>query len=157
MPIIFDYNANVSGYHHDQTRMAVWGEMPSEADRIFEALRSILRSLEDQLKPGAIPSSLYAGALEEAKSHALEEGFMGMPGCAVPFVGHAVGLEVDEPPVLARGFDEALVAGNVLAVEPKFRHPELGVIGVENTYVVRETGGVENLGLSSEDIVRISM
>lgn len=156
MPIIFDYNANVSGYHHDQTRMAVWGEMPAEAERIYEALRGILRSLEEELKPGACPASLYAGALAGAKANALEAGFMGMPGCAVPFVGHAVGLEVDEPPVLARGFDEALVAGNVLAVEPKFRHPQLGVIGIENTYVVRENG-VENLSSSPEDVVRMSM
>ncbi len=153
-PIAFDYLANGNGYHHDQTRMAVVGAMPDEAMRIYEAMRSTLREIEERLAPGAIPSDIYEAALESIAARGLGEGFLGPAGHAVPFVGHAVGLEVNEIPVLARKFEEPLVAGNVLAVEPKFTHPQLGVIGVENTYVVR-AGGVERIGATAEEIVRI--
>jgi Xaa-Pro dipeptidase len=151
-PIIFDYLANKSGYHHDQTRMAVIGRMPEEAERIFRGMQKVLRSIEESLRPGAIPSQLYLQALEEARALGLADGFMGLPGRAVPFVGHAVGLEVNESPVLARRFDPPLVAGNVLAIEPKFTHPDFGVIGLENTYLVRD-GGYENLSDTPEDVV----
>jgi len=70
----------------------------------------------------------------------------------VPFVGHSVGLEVNETPILAPRFDEPLVEGVVLAVEPKYTDPKFGVVGVENTYVVR-SNGLENLTLLGEDVI----
>jgi Xaa-Pro aminopeptidase len=152
VPIIVDYLANANGYHHDQSRMAVLGGMPPQAERIYESMRGILRRIERVLAPGAIPSRIYQEALDEAAAAGLADGFLGPPGLAVPFVGHATGLEVNETPVLARGFDAPLVEGHVLAVEPKFTHPEFGVIGVENTYAVRRQGA-ENLSQTPEDVV----
>jgi Xaa-Pro aminopeptidase len=67
---------------------------------------------------------------------------MGPPDGQVRFVGHGVGLELDELPVLAPGFDEPLRAGQTLAVEPKFVLPGLGAVGIENTWAVAEGGGV---------------
>ncbi len=151
-PIAFDYLANRYGYHHDQTRMAVIGSMPPEAERIFEGMRQILRAAETKLRPGEIPSRIYEESLEQARTLGLADGFMGLPGHAVRFLGHAVGLEVNEQPVLARKFDAPLVPGNVLAVEPKFTHPEFGVIGIENTYCVTD-GEPERVGNTPEDIV----
>jgi Xaa-Pro aminopeptidase len=67
---------------------------------------------------------------------------MGPPGDQARFVGHGVGLELDELPVLAPGFDAPLVAGQTIAVEPKFVLPGLGAVGIENTWAVGESGGV---------------
>nr|NIQ95609.1 M24 family metallopeptidase [Desulfuromonadales bacterium]NIR34435.1 M24 family metallopeptidase [Desulfuromonadales bacterium]NIS41808.1 M24 family metallopeptidase [Desulfuromonadales bacterium] len=72
---------------------------------------------------------------------ALGNNFMGVPGEQARFVGHGVGLELDEMPVLAKGFDIPLQAGQTIAVEPKFVLPGLGVVGIENTFVVTENGG----------------
>jgi Xaa-Pro aminopeptidase len=65
---------------------------------------------------------------------------MGPPGDQARFVGHGVGLELDELPVLAPGFTAPLRAGQVVAVEPKFVFPGLGAVGIENTFVVGEAG-----------------
>ena len=66
---------------------------------------------------------------------------MGMPGEQAQFVGHGVGLELDEFPVLAQGFKVPLQAGQTIAIEPKFVFPDKGVIGIENTFAVSESGG----------------
>ena len=66
---------------------------------------------------------------------------MGPPGENARFVGHGVGLELDEFPVIAQGFKVALQAGQTIAIEPKFVIPGEGVIGIENTFAVSERGG----------------
>jgi Xaa-Pro aminopeptidase len=71
----------------------------------------------------------------------LKDNFMGMPGEQARFVGHGVGLELDEFPVLARGFKMPLQQGQTVAIEPKFVFPERGVIGIENTFAVTADGG----------------
>ncbi len=151
-PVVFDYLANAAGYHHDQTRMAVIGRLPREAERIYGEMQGLMRLVEKRLVPGAIPSQIFEEALARVKERGLEAGFLGPPGYAVGFVGHGLGLEVNETPVLARRFDAPLAAGTVLAVEPKFTHAELGVIGLENTYVVK-AGQPENLSLSPEEVL----
>ncbi len=153
-PVIFDYLANQNGYHHDQTRMAVIGKLNAEAMKIFDGMQGLLRAVEARLKPGKAPSEIYEEVLALAEERGLAEGFMGQPGYKVPFIGHAIGLEVNETPVLAKKFDAPLVEGNVLAVEPKYTHPELGVIGLENTYAITEDG-FENLGTASEEVVQV--
>jgi Xaa-Pro aminopeptidase len=72
----------------------------------------------------------------------------------VSFVGHGFGLEIDEPPFLARGYDEPLAEGMVFALEPKFFVPGVGAVGVENSYAVTE-GGVEQLTTAPEDLVEL--
>jgi Xaa-Pro aminopeptidase len=154
VPIIFDYLANNAGYHHDQTRMAVLGRLPDDARRIYEAMQELLHQVESSLQPGAIPSRIYEEVLARVAELGLADGFLGPPGYAVNFVGHSVGLEVNETPVLARKFDEPLVEGNTLAVEPKFTHSSYGVIGIENTFVIR-AAGAENLGSTPENVLEI--
>ena len=93
------------------------------------------------LRPGAIPSDLWNRARTIAESEGLGDRFMGPPGAQARFVGHGVGLELDELPVLAPGLDTPLERGQVLAIEPKFVLPGLGAIGIENTWAVEEGGG----------------
>ena len=71
-----------------------------------------------------------------------EPGFMGID--PVSFVGHGLGLQIDEPPFLARGYTQPLQEGHVFALEPKFALAGRGAVGIENTYVV-EAGGVRPL------------
>jgi Xaa-Pro aminopeptidase len=65
---------------------------------------------------------------------------MGFGANRVKFVGHGIGLEIDEWPVLAKGFKEKLLPGMVIAIEPKFVFPGLGVVGIEDSYVITESG-----------------
>jgi Xaa-Pro aminopeptidase len=77
---------------------------------------------------------------------------MGPPGSQARFVGHGVGLELDEVPVLAPGFDAPLRPGMTFAIEPKFVFPGQGAVGIENTWVVGEGGG-ERLSALSDDLL----
>jgi Xaa-Pro aminopeptidase len=139
-PILLDIGCCIDGYVIDQTRTAVLGRLPDELERAYETAVAILRQTEASLKPGAVPEHLYAQALAMAEDAGLSDHFMGFGRDQVKFLGHGIGLEIDEWPVLARGFADPLVPGMVLAVEPKFTFPGAGVVGIENTYLVTENG-----------------
>ncbi len=154
-PIIVDYLMSLSGYHSDCTRMAVRGTMPDGAVEIYEKTRELLRFSEETIRAGSIPSKIYEEMVALANEKGIGDNFMGPGGLAVKFTGHSVGLEVNESPVLAPRFDEPLAEGNTLAIEPKYTHPDWGVIGVENTYAVRNDR-LENLTEISEDIISVA-
>jgi Xaa-Pro aminopeptidase len=134
------------------TRMAVCGRLDAELRRAFDVARAIQDELAAAMVPGAIPSRLYALARERADAAGLGGQFMGPPGAQARFVGHGIGIELDEVPVLAPGFDAPLRAGTTLAVEPKFVFPGLGAVGIENTFAVAEGGG-EKLGTLADDLL----
>jgi len=94
--------------------------------------------MKQEAKAGAICSELWAAARQLVRTNGLCEHFMGMAR-RVPFVGHGVGVEIDELPVLAPKNELALQANMVLAIEPKFVFPD-GAVGLENTFVVGEAG-----------------
>lgn len=141
-PILLDYTAIKDGYVTDLTRIAVCGRVAPELARAFEVALAIQEEVRQRLRPGEVPSEIWTRARELGAAAGLGDRFMGPPGAQARFVGHGVGLELDELPVLAPGFDAPLVRGNVLAVEPKFVLPGLGAIGIENTFAVEQGGGV---------------
>ena len=141
LPILLDYTAIKDGYVTDMTRIAVCGRLAPELRRAFEVALAIQEEVARRLRPGEIPSAIWTRARELAQSSGLGDHFMGPPGAQARFVGHGVGLELDDVPVLAPGFDAPLVRGHVLAVEPKFVIPGLGAIGIENTFAVGDGGG----------------
>ncbi len=88
-----------------------------------------------------------------AERAGLGDRFMGAPDDQARFVGHGVGLELDELPVLAPGFKEPLVLGQTVAVEPKFVFLGQGAVGIGNTWVVAEGGGEKLTALADEVMV----
>ncbi len=152
VPIILDFLMSTTGYHVDCSRMAVRGAFPDRAATILERIGDLLRGMESRLRAGVRPSEIYRSAVEEGTAAGLGSGFMGPPGYQVNFVGHGVGLEVNELPVIGPRSNRPLQAGNVIALEPKYTDPEYGVIGIENTYVVNENGA-EKLTTATEAVV----
>lgn len=153
-PVLIDFAGVVDGYITDMTRIFVIGELDPELLRAFEVALEIQEAVRLAMTPGAICEDIYRMAADMADAAGLGGHFMGMPGEQSRFVGHGVGLELDELPVLAQGFKAPLVAGQVVAVEPKFVLPGKGAIGIENTFVVAETGGMR-LSSLPDDIVTI--
>jgi len=100
----------------------------------------IQHQLASLLRPGAIPSEIYSSAMDGLDQEFLRN-FMGFGDRRASFLGHGVGLQIDEMPVLAEGFDEPLVANMVLALEPKKGVPGVGMVGIEDTFVVTPEGG----------------
>jgi Xaa-Pro dipeptidase len=151
-PIVIDYGAIFDGYIVDMTRVFAFGELGPEFRRAFDVSRDILAWVTGHLSPGNICEELYAGAVRIAEEAGLGDRFMGYPGEQAKFVGHGVGLELDELPVLAQRFRAPLAAGQTVAIEPKFAFPGNGVVGIENTYVVTDTG-CEKITDLRDDIV----
>ena len=92
------------------------------------------------LKPGAVPAEIYRRIMDRLSPEFLEN-FMGYGSHSVKFLGHGTGLLVDELPVITEGFDDPLAEGMVLALEPKKGIKGIGMVGIENTFLVTPTGG----------------
>lgn len=132
------------GYHTDKTQVYWLGNAESIPDRVRAAhdfCIEIQQWIADLLRPGAVPAAIWEQCLVRAGKSGWAEGFMALGRNKVAFVGHGIGLAIDEYPVLARGFDLPLEEGMVLAVEPKIGIPEIGMVGVENTFEVTAGGG----------------
>lgn len=148
--VMVDMNGNFNGYQTDMTRVFSVGEIPDEAIAAHECSRHILRVLERETIPGVEVCHLYETAMELVRGEGLEHYFMGH-NRQVAFIGHGVGIELNEfPPVTAR-CRQIVEEGMTLALEPKFVIPGVGAVGVENTYVVR-ADGLECLTVCPEEI-----
>ena len=142
-PVLLDYTGIFDGYLVDMTRIFSVGKLAPELEHAFATSLAIQKYLVDNLKPGVICEELFFKSAEMAEAAGLGQNFMGAPGENARFVGHGVGLELDEFPVLAQGFKAPLQAGQTIAIEPKFVLPGHGAIGIENTFAVSSQGGVK--------------
>jgi len=141
-PVLVDYAANVEGYIADQTRIFSLGNLPEKFHHAHNVMLEIQETLTEKGRPGVRAGDLYNSALKIAEKAGLEEGFMGYPD-PVPFVGHGVGLEIDEWPIISRNSDTILKEDMVMALEPKFVFPGQGVVGIENIWVVTQQGMIK--------------
>lgn len=143
--IFIDSVCAFEGYHTDKTSIYLFGKPddPHVEEQIraaHERCTSIHIDLACNLKPGVRPSELYASIMENLDDEFCKN-FMGYADQQVRFLGHGVGLTIDEPPALAKGFDEPLAENMVLALEPKYAIENVGMVGTENTYLVTPDGG----------------
>ncbi len=131
------------GYLADATRTFFRGTPNPQLAEALAECESILAALEELMRPGVTAEDLYLRGLELATEAGFGDHWMGHGPGRVRFVGHGVGLEINERPFLAQGFSAPLEFGNVIAVEPKLVFPGVGAVGVENTYVVDRDGPVQ--------------
>jgi Xaa-Pro aminopeptidase len=111
----------------------------------------VQESIAAEGRPGVKAKDLYAIALDIVKEAGFRDGFMGHPQ-PVPFVGHGIGLEMDEWPVIGEHSKHILKKGMVLALEPKYIFPQEGAVGIENSFVVGHHG-MEKLNRFPDEIV----
>ena len=149
MPIVVDLVGSDRGYIADQTRCFAVGSVSERLAGAYERSVEIVHAVSKAARPGRTGSELYELALEMCS----ELGSASATGTRVSFVAHGFGLELDEPPFLARGWDYPLEAGMVFALEPKFVFPE-GAIGLENAYAVTDSG-VECLTSAPEELIAL--
>lgn len=151
MSVMLDMNGGFNGYQTDMTRVWTVGEVSPLARRAHECSIAILHDLEKYALPGREIGELYRRAHRLADAAGLLDYFMGHSH-KVKFIGHGVGIELNEGPVVMERNKERLEAGMALALEPKFVIPEVGALGVENTYIVTETG-LENITPLEENLM----
>lgn len=152
VPVLIDFAFNYKGYHTDQTRMFCWGTPPDQVMKAYEAMIKVEDAVIASIAPGRVCEDIYYESAELAAELGYAEEYMGLGSEKVKFVGHGVGLELDEPPFLAAGMKDVLAEGMVGAVEPKVALPGVGIVGPEDTLVVR-SGGAERLTPCSREFV----
>jgi Xaa-Pro dipeptidase len=146
--VFVDTGCGVEGYHTDKTLTYSFGRVPAEDVRVAQVkCVEIQDRIAALLKPGAIPSQVYETVLASLDT-AFLINFMGFGNRKVKFLGHGVGLLIDELPVLAKGFDDPLQEGMTLAIEPKQGLKGIGMVGIENTFLVTPRGGRSLTGAS---------
>lgn len=151
-PIIVDLMWAQDGYLVDMARTYVCGKLPAKLAMAHEMAVKVMRNIESAIRPGAVAGDLYEIGLEMASHSPFAANFMGPPGYNVKFIGHGVGIESDEIPFIAKGAKTVLAAGMVFALEPKFVFPSEGAVGLENSYLVTETG-FDKLTLMEEEVI----
>lgn len=148
--VMVDMNGTFNGYQTDMTRVWSLGTISPLAMKAHNCSIKILRILEKKAVPGIPVSELYNTALSIVKEEELEPYFMGHNN-KVGFIGHGVGIQLNEAPVVNARSKELLEENMTIALEPKFVIPHTGAVGVENTYRVTASG-LENLTIFPEDI-----
>lgn len=132
-PISIDVAACVNGYVADMTRLYALKSLPPKAWEAFEVAQELYRIFVAEARPGVMPAELYQRLWDTVQAHGLEDCYMGQGVDRVSFLAHGVGLELDEYPFITARFPYPLEADAVLAFEPKFFLPGIGMVGQEDT------------------------
>lgn len=148
-----DIGFGLEGYNVDKTMVFSYREPQTEAvNDIHRHCLDLEKKAVSMLCAGVKPSTIYESVCEQVRRE-LRDRFMGTAGRTVRFLGHGVGLYIDEYPVLAKGFDQPLISGMTIAIEPKIGLAGVGMVGSENTYLITGTSAESITGDASEIIV----
>jgi len=154
-PLIIDFGVGINGYVTDMTRTFVIGKLSQKLQEAYSVAKEIKDFVEQWVTPGRSWSRLYREIIELVRQREYQDYFMGYKGHQVAFVGHGIGLEIDEYPVIAPGFHEEFRENMVFALEPKLVFPDVGAVGVEDDYVVTKAG-MERLTIYNDQVLTIN-
>ena len=139
-PVLVDYVFTYDGYLSDHARIFSIGKLSQDLLAAHEAMLEIMHEITNLAKPGMETGVLYETMVELAAKKGYADYFMGVGERRIRFTGHGVGLELDEFPFIAKGQKLCLKEGMVIAFEPKTIFPGKGVVGIENTHLVTQSG-----------------
>lgn len=148
-PVLVDYATVVNGYIVDHTRIFSIGTLSEKLAEAHNIALEIKRRIIKVTRPGTQGADLFKTACDIAETSGFADQFMGY-GAGVNFIGHGIGLELDELPVIAKNYQIILQPGMVLALEPKFVFPGEGAVGVEDTFVLNNDGLEQLTGTDDE-------
>jgi Xaa-Pro dipeptidase len=152
-PITVDFGGVFDGYIVDQTRLFCIGGLPEQLVKAYEDMHTIQEHAKQIAVPGASWGGVYDDCMKMAAELGYADHFMGAKGAQVSFIGHGVGVELDEYPFIARGFNDYELKENmVFAFEPKAVYPGLGAVGIENTFWVAQDG-LKHITFADEELV----
>lgn len=140
--VLCDIPACREGYHADMSRMYALGDPPAGSAELCAALREIGDGLLAGLRPGMACAEACRLALDLAAGLGLDDAFQRLPsGAAIPYVGHGLGLELNEPPLITPRNPAVLLEGMTLALELHLMHPGGFLLKLEDTMVLTAQGG----------------
>jgi Xaa-Pro aminopeptidase len=151
--VVVDIPTFYRGYHSDQSRTYVIGKAPAVCRDLYQGMREIADRTVEFLKPGVTCNDVYEKAVSVAREIGMEPYYLKIGGSTerLPFVGHGVGLEVNELPLLSKGSLDVIEAGTVATLEIEMWKSEKEVVKVEDTIAVH-SDGAEILTISPRDL-----
>ena len=152
--VVIDIGINLHGYYADISRTYIVGKASEEQKRVFGVVKEAYHAVAQKIKPGVSGDALFKAAWEVFKFHKLEQYFQGYGDMQGHYIGHGIGLEMDEPPVLAKGSAAILQENMAVAIEPKVIIPEWGAIDLEDTMIVTALG-CEILGQVPQELFEV--
>lgn len=151
--VLVDIPSCIEGYHADQSRTYAVSHASQKALDLFQSLRRVADCLIENLRPGMSGKEVFSMAAAKAEEIGIGDSFMNFDsGAKGHFVGHGIGLELNEPPLLARKSEAVLKAGMVLALELHLMEPKGLSLKLEDT-VLLTPGGVQLLTLSPRELL----
>jgi len=150
-PILFDYVFAHQGYLSDHTRIFAIEGLPDELLQAHQAMLAVQSMVKKEAKPGVRTGDVYAMAVAMATELGYADNFMGVGDRRIRFIGHGIGIELDEYPFLSQGQRLEFQQNMIVALEPKLIFPGVGVVGIENTHVVT-ADGLRQLGKFNEEV-----
>jgi len=152
-PIVIDFTGSIDGYMVDQTRIFSIGPVSDSLAKGYDDMLKVRDLMKQIVRPGVSWGSVYAECFELAVNMGYVDSFMGGSGAQVSFIGHGLGIEIDEYPFIARGFDKMqFETGMAFAFEPKLVFPGVGSVGIEDTFFLG-ADGLRQLTFTSDELV----
>ena len=154
--IVVDIPTHYRGYHADQSRTYVLGDPPDICRTMYDGMKEIADQIIEMLRSGISCDDLYKKAIKVAEEIGMSSYFMrlGVDPKKVPFIGHGVGLEVNEPPLLGKNNHEVLEEGMIIALELEMSASIGEVVKLEDTILIT-SDGVEVLTITPRDLHKV--
>jgi Xaa-Pro aminopeptidase len=142
--VLMDFGAKLNDYRSDMTRVVVLGEASEQQKAMHAATLAAQSAVIEKLKPG----------MKGCEAQRIAEDVIAEYGFAGKFIhslGHGVGIDIHELPLLAEKAEEPLAPGHVVTVEPGVYLEGVGGVRIENFGVITETG-FEDFTQSSREL-----
>lgn len=152
--LMIDIGGNLHGYMSDMSRTYSVGKLPEQAYAAHQACLDVQKAFQENARPGAVCEDLYQMGKEIVEKAGFADYFMGI-GQKAGFIGHGIGLQLNEQPVFAPRIKMKLEEGMVFALEPKIVLPEIGPVGIENSWIVNPDN-LERITLCPDEIIDLT-
>jgi Xaa-Pro aminopeptidase len=139
-PVMVDVPVCYNGYLADQTRIFCIGRLPDKFRNAYEFCREVQRLTIEKARPGVDCEEVFLLGQSMARDRGYDKCYLGLEGNKTAFVGHGIGLDVNEAPVLGLGQNYPVQSGTVVAIEPKVVFPEEGAVGIESMFHIMDDG-----------------
>jgi len=135
--VVVDIPTLVDGYHADQTRTYCIGEAGKDIHAIYDDLLAVADHLIDTIRPGMTGRDVYRMARRKADDLGRAREFMSFGGGkASRILGHGIGLELNEPPILSEHDASSIPQGCVVALDMHMMAEAGGVVKLEDMVLV---------------------
>jgi len=138
--VVIDHGTVYQGYHSDEARTFIYGKADKRHKYLHSVVNELLEMAISEIRPGVSISEVYLQVEKLADRYGIKDQFMGLEQYGFRYIGHGIGLEIDEPPLVSAFNKKVLEPGMVLAIEPKLIFKNEFGITQEDTIVVTESG-----------------